>query len=713
MKKYFKTILIINLLLGCYIAKGQESVVISSDMFKDTDQIVLDDFDEWIFHPGNDAGWAEKEIDVSHWVKLKPSELSVKNVDDSGKIEGWFRIRLTLDSSLTDRSFFWYKTSFEAVDLYVDGKLVHSYGTLEDNIGYEPYLNFDSPPVPADLNPAKDHLIAVHFLESTFLFPKRLKSQLSGPWTFLSLTGQDFYAKWESDKTEALISQAIVLSLCIVLSFFFWILVWQNQKDSTLLLIAIFSTLFTVALLAGILATEQVSFHNWWIYFASFILFIFVTMGILPLVVSQIFTHKVSTSLKWIFFGQVLFGIANMSIIWAKVPLLISAIICFSICIYFIYANWKTLRGAQWAIVGGIVLMLVLLMSTLLSLIFQISIPAIRQIFGLPLPLSMLIYVSIRFREMLTEVQINADEVVKIAAEKQALLESQNEILEDQVKSRTKELTQSLQNLKNTQAQLIQSEKMASLGELTAGIAHEIQNPLNFVNNFSEINSELIDEMQSELKRGKFQEVEDISNDIKENEEKIKQHGKRADAIIKNMLQHSRSNSGEKQLTDINALCDEYLRLAYHGYLAKDQSFNGEIRLDLDSSLPKIKVVPQDIGRVLLNLINNAFQACTERNRSTDLVQYGDGAYIPQVTVSTKKLVNQIEITVSDNGPGIPDEIKDKIFQPFFTTKPTGQGTGLGLSLSYDIVSKGHSGEIKVHTSKGEGSEFIVLIPSN
>ena len=267
-----------------------------------------------------------------------------------------------------------------------------------------------------------------------------------------------------------------------------------------------------------------------------------------------------------------------------------------------------------------------------------------------------------------------------------------------------KVLETTLTNLKSTQSQLIQSEKMASLGELTAGIAHEIQNPLNFVNNFSEVNSELIAEMKQEIDKGNLQEVKSIADSIDENEQKIISHGKRADAIVKGMLQHSRSSSGVKEPTDINALCDEYLRLAYHGLRAKDKSFNATMKTNFDASIGNINVIPQDIGRVILNLITNAFYAVTEKKkRVTD--NYG-----PTVSVSTKKISGKVEIKVADNGNGIPQKVLDKIFQPFFTTKPTGQGTGLGLSLSYDIV-KAHGGEIRVETKEGEGSEFIIQLP--
>ena len=261
-----------------------------------------------------------------------------------------------------------------------------------------------------------------------------------------------------------------------------------------------------------------------------------------------------------------------------------------------------------------------------------------------------------------------------------------------------------LSELKSTQAQLIQLKKMSSLGELTAGIAHEIRNPLNFVNNFSEINSELIDKLEQEVDKGNLEEVKAIAKDIKENEQKINHHGKRADAIVKGMLQHSQTSTGKKEPTDINKLSDEYLRLSYHGLRAKDKSFNATLKTDFDESIDNIKIIPQDIGRLLLNLYNNAFYVVNKKK------QMNISGYEPTVSVSTKKVADRILISVKDNGNGIPHKIVGKIFQPFFTTKPTGQGTGLGLSLSYDII-KAHDGEIKIETIEGKGTVFIIQLP--
>jgi signal transduction histidine kinase len=286
------------------------------------------------------------------------------------------------------------------------------------------------------------------------------------------------------------------------------------------------------------------------------------------------------------------------------------------------------------------------------------------------------------------------EETIEELEQKRKAIEDSNEALQ-----------QTLSNLKAAQSQLIQSEKMASLGELTAGIAHEIQNPLNFVNNFSEVSKELLEEMLEEIQNGDMEEVNAIAQDVIQNLEKINHHGKRADGIVKGMLQHSRTSSGEKEETDINVLVDEYLRLAYHGLRAKDKSFNAALETHFDDSIKQLNIAPQDIGRVVLNLITNAFHAVNEKKNS----QIEN--YEPKVTVETKKVKNNIQIQVSDNGNGIPKKVLKKVFQPFFTTKPTGQGTGLGLSLSYDII-KSHGGEIKVNTKENEGTAFIITLPT-
>ena len=292
---------------------------------------------------------------------------------------------------------------------------------------------------------------------------------------------------------------------------------------------------------------------------------------------------------------------------------------------------------------------------------------------------------------------------------------NENAWLEQKVAERTEALSQSLENLRQTQGQLIQAEKMASLGELTAGIAHEIQNPLNFVNNFSEVNTELLEDVNKSLDEGNTAEVKNILKDIEMNMGKITFHGKRADAIVKGMLLHSRASSGQKILTDVNMLADEYLRLSYHGLRAKDKSFNAQFVMDFDEKTGELMLVQQDIGRVFLNLFNNAFYSVTEKKKQIERANpSGDTIkelYEPMVSVSTKRKKDSVEIRIRDNGLGISKKVIDKIYQPFFTTKPAGQGTGLGLSLSYDIITKEHNGKIDVTTKENEYTEFIIELP--
>ena len=289
-------------------------------------------------------------------------------------------------------------------------------------------------------------------------------------------------------------------------------------------------------------------------------------------------------------------------------------------------------------------------------------------------------------------------------------LVKQNVVLEDKVNLRTSELQEknvelikTMDNLQSTQNQLIQSEKMASLGQLTAGIAHEIQNPLNFVNNFSELSVELINELEEGVSP---EEQKDITGDLKQNLEKINFHGKRADSIVKGMLQHSRTSAVEKQLTDINKMVEEFFNLAYHGMRAKDPGFNCTMEKNLATGIPQIKIISQDISRVILNIFSNSFYAVDERSKMSGK------EYQPKVSISTFYENGKVSINIRDNGKGIPDDIKDKIFNPFFTTKPTGQGTGLGLSISYDIIVKGHSGTLSVNSKAGEFTEFLITLPS-
>jgi signal transduction histidine kinase len=368
-------------------------------------------------------------------------------------------------------------------------------------------------------------------------------------------------------------------------------------------------------------------------------------------------------------------------------PFLVVMVLMIAYGFYIYVRAWRNKRvGATYALMSTCVVLIVFVVIILQY--FQIVTAVKGVLFAGYISFFFLQSLILSFRYTHALKQIIAE-----VEEKRKAIETSNAALK-----------KSIEELNAAQTQLIQTEKMASLGELTAGIAHEIQNPLNFVNNFSDLNTELIDELKQEIDNGNMNEVKAMADNISDNEQKINFHGKRADAIVKGMLQHSRKNTGQKELTDINALADEYLRLAYHGLRAKDKSFNAMLKTNYDETINRINIIPQDIGRLLLNLFNNAFYAITEKKR-----EQGE-AYKPTVSVSTKRMTGKLEVVVRDNGNGIPKKVLDKIFQPFFTTKPTGQGTGLGLSLSYDII-KAHGGEIKVNTMEGEFTEFVIQMP--
>ena len=413
---------------------------------------------------------------------------------------------------------------------------------------------------------------------------------------------------------------------------------------------------------------------------------------------------------RWQYWTLIVLGIISIPVAdfvynggWMIYGLLFTNLVNVELTRVSILAGRRNKKGA-WIIATGSIFALFCWIIFTLQSFFPFTIFGIDffDLNFLCVPISVSIYLG--YDVSLTNISLAQKlvEVETLSAEKQLLLSTQNETLERQVTERTAAL-------KASQTQLIQSEKLASLGELTAGIAHEIQNPLNFVNNFAEISVDLAKELDEEIEKEPFDKslVKELVKDISQNQEKINHHGKRASAIVKGMLEHSRTSTGIKEPTDLNALADEYLRLAYHGLRAKDSSFNATMETHFDPELPKIEVIPQDIGRVLLNLINNAFYAIHDKAKQ------GIEGYSPTVNISTRKLPDAIEITVKDNGNGIPDAIKDKIFQPFFTTKPTGQGTGLGLSLAYDIVVKGHGGTLTVSSIPGAETTFEIQLPIN
>jgi len=724
MKSLINTLLF--LFIGIQFGMAQDSVMtLSTKMFDNQSWVLrLSPMNGWLFKEGSDRLWANKDIVLDGWKKMNPMELSAKYADKKGRAEGWFRFKFKLDSSFQNLPINFLRGSWAATDLYIDGNFLASFGDTGDGRSYEEYNPIDKPSVSTDVRPGAEHVLAVHFVDYLSpLPPKQLKSETvgftryetNGLRSFIAIVDHHFDSKFSDFSRSTLFYRGIWAAVTILLAILFWLLVFQNPAEKkTLVLIALYTSFAALVNLTRFpLTNPNISFNA---YELNDLLQRFCSWMGLPttvLITTSALNFRLSRNLRRIFIGYFGLGALTMFFNFGTRFLYWNFFVVFFIVAYIVTSSRQKLKGAQWSIIGGLIFsILSIVLLIILTLISKIDVTGNRLInvrlflltcYYFSFPVSLVVYVALRFKEIIREVEESAGKVVQMTKEREAEAIKQQKILKEEVDKQTAELRTTLNNLRSTQSQLIQSEKMASLGELTAGIAHEIQNPLNFVNNFSEVNKELIHEASQANTSGNRNEVTELLSTLKDNEEKINHHGKRADAIVKGMLQHSRTGSGIKEPTDINKLADEYLRLAYQGFRARDKSFNATFSTEFDNGLDKMNIVPQEIGRVILNLINNAFYAVNEKSKQ------GAAGYEPTVIVGTRRLQDRVEISVKDNGNGIPASIKEKIFQPFFTTKPTGQGTGLGLSLAYDIV-KAHGGEIRLETKDGEGSEFIIQL---
>ena len=689
----------------------------------------------WKWHEGDNHEWADPEFDDSDWKIIDPTQDVNAIPQLSRKGYGWFRTTIEFSPLVAQKLTTLQISQSVASEVYINGLLARTIGEIDLKRGKVQAANIfhnNSIGLPYSVSyPFVQISVRVAYERNSFYnrvgfnknhcFRATLIETENAPKTYLHQRQQSYYGWFQ-------VGVFFILTF-LHLSFFF---LYRTQRAN--LYFSGTTSALGIAFLCIPLSFDFVETLS--LYFiVEFIQTIAFPIAYLFLIraIYEIF-HQKTGILFWLIvvFGIIivfsLFTPYSLGSTWAELgtELLMTA----EVIRVTVVALRKHLPGARLIMIGmGVSLVMFMLFYFDILLEYYGFAPLFPQGFGgiityqiavLCVPLSISLYLAISFSqtnkvliEKLQENNALTQKTLQQEQEKQQILEAQNETLERQVRERTSQLEQSLEELKAAQNQLIQKEKMASLGELTAGIAHEIQNPLNFVNNFAELSVELIDELKEET------HIEgvgaEILADISQNLGKINHHGKRASSIVKGMLEHSRMGTGERQPTDINALCDEYLRLSFHGMRAKDKAFNADFQIHLDPTLPKINVVPQDLGRVLLNLFNNAFYAVNQRNTVQTLhatsPQHATSLPKPTVSVQTKRLANAVEIQVSDNGGGIPNDILPKIFQPFFTTKPTGEGTGLGLSLSYDIITKGHGGTMKVESREGQGTTFIVTIP--
>jgi len=674
----------------------------------------------WKFQQGDNPQWSKPGFDDSKWQRFDPGIDITKFDQLKNAGVGWLRLHIKADSTLTKQGIMAWVTQYSASEIYLNGKLIQKYGYISNDPAKTIAVTPAGELFELKLKSGVDQLIAVRLgYESRLLYTSPLMCPLPAFSMYINranaaISNSEGLAKLNQ---KLLVMNSIATGIFLILCFIHLLyFVFDRSQKISLYYLIYCVCMFYIYLtfdyiyyqghsetLSTFMGIFYVGICCFCIAFLFLVLVVYVLFGYRERTVFKVLVFLAFPTIFGIFLDDIISNII-VSIVFPVLCMLEVARICFLalkqkrkdatiifpvICLYIILYIWS-----------GLLDQTTILATILIYFVF------------LGLPVAIAIYLGTKtastnraLKTTLAEVRTLSAQNLAHEREKQEILANQNLVLEAQVTERTSELNQTLNNLKSTQTQLIQSEKMASLGELTAGIAHEIQNPLNFVNNFSEVNHEMIDELKAELKGGNVDGALAIAEGIQQNEQKISHHGKRADAIVKGMLQHSQSGSGKKEPVDINALTDECMRLAYHGLRAKDKSFNADMVTHLDEGLSKVNIISQDIVRVMLNLINNAFYAVNQKSKTAT------ADYKPEVAVTTSAENGHVVIKVKDNGIGIPDTIKDKIMQPFFTTKPTGEGTGLGLSLTYDMVVKGHGGSIDVETREGEFTEFVVQLP--
>jgi two-component system, NtrC family, sensor kinase len=675
----------------------------------------------WKFQAGDNPAWANTNYVDSSWNDIDPT-IDIQELPEKIKTGiFWLRLHIYTGNSIRQLYSMLIQQS-GASEIYLDDSLIYQFGEIGGNASkikaYDPLWK----PLQFRVNKNSNHVLAIRYqLQPHILYTTIFET--ANPVFWVRVMDPDIAINHYVGKTTLIeISDFIPIGIFLMMFILHTALylVYTRKKGNLYVGLYAFVTIIGSILQLFLLSFNHQVEYKFYLGNSAMILFHLNDLFILA-AITYLFEREWDMVFRILVILFVIVSILSISVYpwgWKPGNIFTPLIIVNIIRIAFISMRKKK-RGAWIIALGGIssifCFIAFIATSPITSGSFLNSRPALNTVFFimfvLSLPTSVSLFLALDFafankslQEKLIEVNQLSERNIMQESEKQQLLSSQNEMLEKQVGERTSALKQSLEELRATQAQLIQSEKMASLGELTAGIAHEIQNPLNFVNNFSEVNKELLAEMDEEISKGNYDEVKSIARDLTGNEEKINYHGKRADTIVKGMLQHSRLVTGKKEPTDLNALADEYLRLAYHGIRAKAGSFSAPMKTDFDPYLGKINIIPQDIGRVLLNLYNNAFYTLIEKRK-----QHGE-SFEPFISVGTKLVNGKAEIRVRDNGCGIPQNIQDKIFQPFFTTKPAGQGIGLGLSLSYDIV-KAHGGELKMKSQEGEGTEFVVQIP--
>ncbi|GEM_PF-2755701 len=752
------TFTFVLLLISAAPLLAQESAIayLSADSLEKNGRILLGNV-KWKYHPGDDPSWARSTFDDSSWPAVFPR----MRLDSLARGEwtgiGWFRLRLTVDSTLRNKALALWMIHHGASEIYLDGNFIHRSGNVSATKPLEKRHNPRNSFIGLYLDNKPEHVIAIRysFLDAELFHSRYGARVLTGGFIMeLAELNQRINSTLENLTVELIIVM-VSLGVVAVLGFLHLMLFIFYPREKSNLYFAISSALlacfiFTNHLFRYVTLDVETSIWIRWLTEIS----VFFTGQFILMSIYSVFYPRMPKQVWGFLLATMIFIVLSF---WQ--PRYTNQLIMAASAVYLVELVRVIVRAiirkedGAWIIGGGGILLFITVIVFILLGAWSMG-ETNRLLFVLLgfgvyviMPISLSLLLARRFgrtyqnlEKQIVQVKLLSEKTLAQEMEKKSLIEQQNVELERQVNARTNELLQkkqrleetqriieaqrdelqtgnlmlakALDDLKATQTQLVQREKLASLGQLTAGIAHEIKNPLNFVNNFAALSVDLAAELHEELfsndasfETAKRATIESLLADIQHNAEKINLHGKRADNIVKSMMQHARGSSGQREATDINHLLDEAVKLTYHGMRAIDASFNIKIEKNYEASIGKLEIVPQDMSRVFLNILNNACYAAHQKKKTN-----GDD-FSATLLVSTKNLGDKAEIRIRDNGNGIPAEIRDKIFNPFFTTKPTGQGTGLGLSISYDIIVQEHRGEIEVETEEGKFTEFVVRLP--
>jgi len=702
--------------------------ILSDSLFDDIGVISLSEFDGWKYTTEDSIAFKDPNYDDAHWVDLNPADLSLEENHNNDYIKGWFRFRFRLDSTMTSQTLHLRLGTWGAAEVYVDGILQGTFGQVSDRnkefINYNP-LNVIPDEFVSDFVPGETYILALRLEDrhTVWLYEYLGIDYRIDPWVRITSSAYGKYIQQTSQYSVAFaysISAALIIILILISAIYA-----LNRFDPVLRDAAIF---VGIMLLTAVPEFLNVTFvHN----LIQYVLVeeigniaLHLVFGWIPLMLSGILYGSRPSWVKWL----VIFAIPAallMSIgdkmVYSSGYLVISTLAA----VWVIIRGRAYIKGENTILLFAIITELLIIVAYILLEPFYNSIrttgAADAHIFLIYLffPLMLVIYLAVRYtrnytllQEKFKEISRLSEEKIKVERDKQVLISRQKEVLEKEVEIRTADLTKSLEDLKAAQQQLVQQEKLASLGQLTAGIAHEIKNPLNFVNNFSSVSLEMIDEALEEIEKLEksdiSEDIADILVSVKGNLTKIHDHGTRADRIVKSMLLHSRGGSGKTESTDFNAVIHEYTNLAYHGMRAGKNAISVDVQFDLDKTIGKVPLIAEDFSRVILNLCNNAFDAMREWGVASG--EQKEKKFEAKLIVKTELDGGSVKLIIEDNGPGIPNEIRDKILQPFFTTKKGTEGTGLGLSITNDII-KAHGGQLTIESESGNGSRFIITLP--